>query len=174
KSSSANNRRRGLEYMCGIVGTINWGDGARLAEMNDAQAHRGPDDMGLWETRLADGAFVGLGSRRLAILDLSPAGHMPMRTEDGRFTVVFNGEIYNHLELRQELIPHGCTFRSHSDTETVLRLYERHGPDCVRRLNGMFAIAIWDNERQELFLARDHFGIKPLYYCHQGQRLAFA
>jgi asparagine synthase (glutamine-hydrolysing) len=160
--------------MCGIVGTINWGDGARLAEMNDAQAHRGPDDAGLWQTRLADGAFVGLGARRLSILDLSPAGHMPMTTADGRFTITYNGEVYNYPALRRQLEAAGYRFRSRSDTEAVLYLYQEYGAESVRRLVGMFAFAIWDDQCKELFLARDHFGIKPLYYCYQAHRLAFA
>ncbi|HKP13433.1 MAG TPA: asparagine synthase (glutamine-hydrolyzing), partial [Blastocatellia bacterium] len=160
--------------MCGIVGAINWGDSARLAEMNAALVHRGPDDLGLWETRRPDGAFVGLGSRRLAILDLSPAGHMPMTTPDGRFTITYNGEVYNYPALRRDLEARGYRFRSRGDTEAVLYLYQEYGAESVRRLNGMFAFAIWDDERKELFLARDHFGIKPLYYCHQGDRFACA
>jgi asparagine synthase (glutamine-hydrolysing) len=160
--------------MCGIVGSINWGDSESLARMNNVQAHRGPDDEGLWETRLPDGGCVGLGSRSLAILDLSPAGHMPMSTLKGRFTITYNGEVYNYPELRRELEVKGYKFRSRSDTEAVLYLYQEHGASSVARLKGMFAFAIWDDERKELFLARDHFGIKPLYYCHQGARFAFA
>ena len=160
--------------MCGIVGVVNWGERDTLAHMNQVQAHRGPDDDGLWETRLPDGAFVGLGSRRLAILDLSAGGHMPMSTPDGRFTITYNGEIYNSPALRRELEARGYTFRSHTDTEVILYLYQACGADSVRRLNGMFAFAIWDDGRKELFLARDHFGIKPFYYCQQGPRLAFA
>ena len=160
--------------MCGINGVINWGDSESLARMTSIQGHRGPDDFGTWETCLSDGSWVGLGSRRLAILDLSAAGHMPMSTSDGRFTIVYNGEVYNYPQLRGELIQKGYRFRSRSDTEAVLYLYQEYGPESVRRLNGMFAIAIWDRDRQELFLARDHFGIKPLYYCHQGNRFAFA
>jgi len=160
--------------MCGIVGAINWGDSASLARMNDAQAHRGPDDQGVWTTRLPDDSFVGLGSRRLAILDLSPAGHLPMSTPDGRLTITYNGEVYNYPALRRELEAKGYRFRSHSDTEAVLYLYQEYGADSLRRLNGMFALAIWDDARKELFVARDHFGIKPLYYCHQAQRFAFA
>jgi asparagine synthase (glutamine-hydrolysing) len=170
----AGGRRQGVENMCGIVGAINWGDAAHLAEMNDAQAHRGPDDLGLWETRLPDGAFVGLGSRRLAILDRSPAGRMPMATSDGRLTITYNGEVYNYPTLRRDLEARGYRFRSRSDTEAVLYLYQEYGAESVRRLVGMFAFAIWDDRRKELFLARDHFGIKPVYYCHQGRRLAFA
>jgi asparagine synthase (glutamine-hydrolysing) len=160
--------------MCGIVGSINWGNRETLARMNLLQAHRGPDDEGTWETRLPDGGFVGLGSRRLAILDLSPAGHMPMSTPDGRLTITYNGEVYNYPELRNELEAKGYRFRSRSDTEAVLYLYREYGPSSLTRLKGMFAFAIWDEEAKELFLARDHFGIKPLYYCHQGLRFAFA
>ena len=160
--------------MCGIVGVINWGDRVTLAQMNDIQAHRGPDDEGVWTGSLPDGGFVGLGSRRLAIQDLSTAGHMPMSTPDGRLTITYNGEVYNYPELRHELESKGYKFRSRSDTEAVLYSYQEYGAASVRRLKGMFAIAIWDDERNELFLARDHFGIKPLYYCHQGARLAFA
>ena len=160
--------------MCGINGAINWGDTETLARMTSIQAHRGPDGHGTWETRLSDGRWVGLGSRRLAVLDLSAAGHMPMSTPDGRLTIVYNGEVYNYLQLRGELESKGYSFRSHSDTEAVLYLYQEYGPESVSRLNGMFAIAIWDRDRQELFLARDHFGIKPFYYCHQGNRFAFA
>ncbi len=160
--------------MCGIVGVVNWGDGEALLRMNNLQAHRGPDDAGLWQTRLPDGAFVGLGSRRLAILDLSSSGHMPMSTPDGRLTITYNGEIYNYPSLRRELEAKGYVFRSGADTEAILYLYQEYGAASVRRLNGMFAFALWDEARQELFLARDHFGIKPLYYCWQSGRLAFA
>src|SRR5262245_43984765 len=160
--------------MCGISGVINWGDKQTLARMNHLQHHRGPDDEGLWETRLSDGGFVGLGSRRLAIQDLSPAGHMPMSTPDNRFTIVYNGEIYNYPALHAELEGKGYAFTSQGDTEVVLYLYQEYGAKCVEQLNGMFAFGIWDNDRQTLFIARDHFGIKPLYYCQQGTRFAFA
>lgn len=160
--------------MCGINGAINWADSRTLARMTLAQAHRGPDDQGTWETTLPDGRRVGLGSRRLAILDLSAAGHMPMSTPDGLLTIVYNGEIYNYPQLRRKLESKGYLFRSNSDTEAVLYLYDEYGPECVRRLNGMFALAIWDERQKQLFLARDHFGIKPLYYCHRGDRFAFA
>ena len=142
--------------------------------MTDIQAHRGPDDRGTWETSLPDGNRVGLGSRRLAILDLSPAGHMPMSTPDGQLTIVYNGEVYNSPQLRRELESKGYRFQSNGDTEAVLYLYQEYGPESVRRLNGIFAFAIWDQQRKQLFLARDHFGIKPLYYCHRGDRFAFA
>ena len=160
--------------MCGINGALNWGDSKSLARMTDVQSHRGPDDRGVWDASLPSGQWVGLGSRRLAILDLTSAGHMPMSTPDGRFTIVYNGEVYNYPQLRRDLEARGCLFRSNSDTEAVLYLYREYGPECVKQLNGMFAVAIWDNALEQLFLARDHFGIKPLYYCHQGNRFAFA
>jgi len=160
--------------MCGIAGAVNWGDETTLARMNEAQHHRGPDDGGTWTHTTPSGDWVGLGSRRLAILDLSPAGHMPMSTPDGMITVAYNGEIYNFPALRRELEAAGYRFRSNSDTEAILYLYERHGTDCFRRLNGMFALAIWDRRNDSLVLARDHFGIKPLYYTTRDGRLAFA
>jgi len=142
--------------------------------MTDIQRHRGPDDQGIWTTVSQTQGFVGLGSRRLAIQDLSSAGHMPMSTDDGRYTIVYNGEIYNYPLLRAALEATGERLRSHSDTEAILLLYRRYGTACLDRLNGIFAIAIWDAEREELFLARDHLGIKPLYFCLRGDRLAFA
>ena len=142
--------------------------------MTKVQAHRGPDDHGQWGTVTAGGERILLGSRRLAILDLSPAGHMPMSTEDGAHTIAYNGEVYNAPALRAELEQRGHRFRSRTDTEVVLRMYAEFGPECVRRLNGMFAFALWDQPRQQLFLARDHMGIKPFYYAWQGRRLAFA
>lgn len=126
--------------MCGIAGAVNWGDSTSLVSMTDILAHRGPDDRGTWEYCSPGGDWVGLGSRRLAILDLSPSGHMPMSTTpDGRLTMVYNGEVYNYPQLRRELQAKGFQFRSNSDTEAVLYLYQEYGPDCVRRLNGMFA-----------------------------------
>ena len=144
--------------------------------MASVQAHRGPDDSGLWEKRFPDGSYVGLGSRRLAIIDLSPDGHMPMCNEDRSVWITYNGEVYNFVELRQELIAKGHRFASNTDTEVVVHLYEEEGVDCVKRLNGMFAFAICDlrSTVPTLFLARDHFGVKPFYYFHQGNRLAFA
>lgn len=160
--------------MCGILGTIQPEANLVFHEAVRFQAHRGPDDDGTVELRRRDGSAVQLGSNRLAILDLSPAGHMPMATSDGRLTIVYNGEIYNYPKLRRELEGKGYVFRSGSDTEAILYLYQEHGPDCVKRLNGMFAIAIWDRDGDALFLARDHFGIKPLYYTQQGEQFAFA
>src|SRR6266850_8393903 len=162
--------------MCGINGLVNCGDGETLARMTHVQTHRGPDDSGLWEKRFPDGSYIGLGSRRLAILDLSPDGHMPMGNEDGSVWITYNGEIYNFADLRCELEAKGHRFRSHTDTEAVVHLYEEYGVDCLNRLNGMFAFAICDlrGSSPKLFLARDHFGIKPLYYCERDGKLAFA
>jgi asparagine synthase (glutamine-hydrolysing) len=162
--------------MCGISGIVNWGDSETLSRMTQVQSHRGPDDSGLWERRFPDGGYVGLGSRRLAILDLSPDGHMPMSNEDGSVWITYNGEIYNFANLRRELEGKGHKFHSHTDTEAVVHLYEEYGADCLNRLNGMFAFAICDlrENSPKVFVARDHFGIKPLYYCERGGKLAFA
>ena len=162
--------------MCGISGLVNCGDRETLARMTHIQAHRGPDDSGHWERRFPDGSYVGLGSRRLAILDLSTLGHMPMCNEDRSLWITYNGEIYNFAELRKELETKGHRFTSHTDTEVVLRLYEQDGPDCVKRLNGMFAFAVCDlrGSTPLLFVARDHFGVKPFYYSHEGACFAFA
>src|SRR5579863_5979879 len=162
--------------MCGIAGLANCGDREVLARMTNVQAHRGPDDSGVWERRFPDGSYVGLGSRRLAILDLSADGHMPMCNEDRTVWITYNGEIYNFAELRRELQSKGHHFASNTDTEVVIHLYEQEGEDCVQRLNGMFAFAICDlrSGRPELFLARDHFGVKPFYYTQRGRKLAFA
>src|SRR5437773_2114017 len=162
--------------MCGISGVVNCGDCETLRRMNSIQAHRGPDDSGTWQQNFPNEARVGLGNRRLAIVDLSPSGHMPMCNEDRTIWITFNGEIYNFAELRSRLQSRGHRFKSETDTEVVLHSYEESGPECVKQLNGMFAFAICDlrTTTPTLFLARDHFGIKPLYYCHQGGRFAFA
>jgi asparagine synthase (glutamine-hydrolysing) len=162
--------------MCGISGLANWGDAETLARMTHVQTHRGPDDSGLWERRFPDGGYIGLGSRRLAILDLSPDGHMPMSNEDGSVCITYNGEIYNFADLRRELEAKGHRFHSHTDTEAVVHLYEEYGVDCLKRLNGIFAFAICDlrGPSPKLFLARDHFGVKPFYYCERDRKLAFA
>jgi asparagine synthase (glutamine-hydrolysing) len=135
----------------------------RIQSMLDAQVHRGPDDEGV-AVVVQPKAALGLGSRRLAILDLSPLGHQPMHDPDTGHVLVYNGEIYNSPELREELEGRGHTFRGRSDTEVLLRAYETWGIDCFERLRGMFAAALWDARRQRLLLARDHLGIKPLYY----------
>jgi asparagine synthase (glutamine-hydrolysing) len=137
--------------------------------MRDAITARGPDDAG---TYCAPGA--ALGSRRLSILDLSPRGHMPMHTDDGRYHIAYNGEVYNAAELRRWLEGRGVSFRSGTDTEVVLKLYAEQGPALLERLNGMFAFAIWDDAERTLFLARDRLGIKPLYYVNDGETLRFA
>src|SRR5216684_1218893 len=162
--------------MCGISGLANCGDRETLARMTAVQAHRGPNDSGLWQHRSPDGAYFGLGSRRLSILDLSADGHMPMSNEDGTIWITYNGEIYNFADLRRELESKGHRFSSHTDTEVIVHLYEEEGPDCVQRLNGMFAFAVCDLREgvPSLFLARDHFGIKPFYYALRNGRLAFA
>lgn len=162
--------------MCGISGVVNCGDRETLVRMTRVQAHRGPDDSGVWDRRFPDRTYVGLGSRRLAILDLSPLGHMPMCNENRTIWITYNGEIYNFAELRAELEGKGDRFVSHTDTEVILHLYEREGADCVKRLNGMFAFAICDvrSGSPVLFVARDHFGVKPFYYFKSGDRFAFA
>ena len=157
--------------MCGIAGFANVdgrpADAGLLRRMTDAVGHRGPDGDGFH----VDGA-VGLGHRRLAIIDLV-TGDQPMSSADGRTWIVFNGEIYNYRELRAELAARGATFRTTSDTEVVLAAYEAFGVECLGRLRGMFALAIWDGRRRELFLARDRVGIKPMLYTWDGQRFAF-
>ncbi len=162
--------------MCGIAGLANCGDRETLGRMTHVLSHRGPDDSGVWERRFPDGSYVGLGSRRLAILDLSADGHMPMCNEDRTVWITYNGEIYNFVELRRELQAKGHHFASNTDTEVVIHLYEQEGEDCVQRLKGMFAFVICDlrSGKPELFLARDHFGVKPFYYAQQGEKLAFA
>ena len=162
--------------MCGISGLANCGNREVLARMNAVQAHRGPNDNGIWEHSSSDGSYFALGSRRLSILDLSSGGHMPMCNENGTVWITYNGEIYNFADLRRELEGKGHRFASNTDTEAVVHLYEELGADCVTRLNGMFAFAICDlrGARPVLFMARDHFGIKPFYYTVRGNKLAFA
>jgi asparagine synthase (glutamine-hydrolysing) len=162
--------------MCGIAGIVDSGLSAaalreRLEAMQTGLRHRGPDDAGIY---ISPDGRSGLAHTRLAILDLSPAGHQPMASSDGRYYVTFNGEIYNFRELRQELAEAGERFQSESDTEVVLKMYQRYGPEFVRELSGMFAFAIWDEREKSCFLARGPFGIKPLYYSVRSRRLAFA
>jgi asparagine synthase (glutamine-hydrolysing) len=163
--------------MCGIVGWLSTSasrpvDPQVLARMRDTMVHRGPDGDGLW---LSAQREVGLAFRRLAIVDLSTTANQPMTNEDGTVQVVFNGEIYNHLALRQELLQKGHRFRTdHSDTEVIVHGYEEWGAGVVERLHGMFAIGIWDARRRRLFLARDRIGIKPLYFAWTPQAFVFA
>src|SRR5688572_23653130 len=151
--------------MCGLCGAVHadpsWKMPAEeLVAMRDAMRHRGPDDAGTFV-----GPGVALGSRRLSIVDLSQNGHMPMRSADGRYTIAYNGEVYNYPELRTELIAAGASFRSTTDTEVLLELFAREGVAMLDRLNGMFAFAIWDDHERSLLLARDRLGIKPLHYA---------
>jgi len=163
--------------MCGIAGIFSYRseaspvDAAALVRIRDHMVRRGPDGAGLW---ISSDRRGGLANRRLAIIDFSEIGAQPMASEDGRLQVTFNGEIYNHRELRAGLEAKGHVFRSQSDTEVLLHLYAEHGEDMVHRLRGMYAFAIWDGSRQALFLARDPFGIKPLYYHSSGQQFFFA
>lgn len=157
--------------MCGIVGCTE--TLAELTLARDSMLHRGPDDAGLTWGSTGD-HDVGLAQRRLAIIDCSPAGHQPMADSQQEMTIVFNGEIYNFLELRRELESLGHHFRSRSDTEVLLAAYRQWGEECPKRLNGMFAFCIYDTQRQKLFLARDRAGEKPLFYRHADGRLIFA
>ncbi len=158
--------------MCGIAGIIDSSglasDAGRMCAALDTMKRRGPDSSGVWNDEHAH-----FGHRRLAIVDLSATGHQPMLSPDGRYVITFNGEIYNHAELRQELTPTGG-WRGTSDTETLLSAYQAWGTGCLARLNGMFAFAIWDRVERRLFLARDRLGVKPLYYAQRASCVAFA
>ena len=161
--------------MCGIAGQIalhreGTAEAEQVTRMLRAMIHRGPDGEGLF---LDPRRRVALGSRRLAVIDLA-AGDQPVFSEDGAVACVFNGEIYNFQALRAELEARGHVFRSAGDTETIVHLYEEDGVECVRRLRGMFAFAIWDERRGRLLLARDRVGEKPLYYMEAAGRLSFA
>src|SRR5450755_2107887 len=158
--------------MCGIAGILEFGrdaqaNAAALREMCGVIRHRGPDDEGFY----TDGA-AGIGMRRLSIVDVA-GGHQPLSNEDGTLWIVFNGEIYNHLALREQLIARGHRYSTRSDTETVIHLFEEYGADCVQHLRGMFAFAIWNRDTKTLFIARDRLGIKPLYYKLTPERLLF-
>jgi len=158
--------------MCGIVGLVAIGcdeaiDPAQLRRMRDVITHRGPDGEGLW----TDGP-VGFGHRRLAIVDVA-GGHQPMSNEDGTAWITFNGEIYNHNDLRPSLIARGHQYRTRCDTETIVHLFEDEGERAVEQLHGMFAFAIWDRTKRRLLLARDRLGIKPLYYAVTSRHLIF-
>lgn len=165
--------------MCGIVGVVerNGSTGTItpdfLERMRDTMVHRGPDGAGLW---VSDDRTIGLGHRRLSIIDLSESAAQPMSTGDGSLWITFNGEIYNHAEIRKELVQlgHHSWKTDHSDTEVLLRAFQQWGIDCVERLRGMFAFAVWDARKQELWLVRDRIGIKPLYYSEHNGRFAFA
>jgi asparagine synthase (glutamine-hydrolysing) len=160
--------------MCGLAGIYNFrtlapADRTAVERMTRILIHRGPDDEGFYFA-----GALGLGHRRLSILDLSERGHQPMSSADSRFVIVYNGEIYNYLELRKGLEASGYLFRSDTDTEVILALHARKGTDCLQYLNGMFAFAIWDSVEHTLLLARDRVGIKPLYYAETADGIVFA
>src|SRR3989338_6527587 len=168
--------------MCGICGIVDFTDKTGLdadmvRKMSSQMRHRGPDDEGVYlNSRVFPGsnAKVGLGHRRLSIIDLSSDGHQPMPNEDKTLWVVLNGEIYNFLELRSDLEKKGHRFKSRSDTEIIVHLYEEYGEDCVKYLRGMFAFGLWDEKKDILLLARDRVGKKPLIYYYKEGVFCFA
>ena len=158
--------------MCGIAGKINLDKNQslnpqELKRMSDSIDHRGPDDAGFYINE-----NVGFAFRRLSIIDLK-FGHQPLSNEDGSIWIVFNGEIYNYKELKNNLQSQGHIFKTDCDTETIVHLYEQYGTDCLQYLRGMFAFAIWDNNEKTLFCARDRFGIKPFYYYSDNKQFTF-
>jgi asparagine synthase (glutamine-hydrolysing) len=158
--------------MCGIAGKVNFDrsksiDIEEIKQMTDSIRHRGPDDEGFYIQQ-----NVGLGFRRLSIIDLS-TGHQPIANEDESIWIIFNGEIYNYQELHDDLIRKGHVFKTKSDTETIVHLYEQYGTDCLKFLRGMFGFTIWDSKKQQLFCARDRFGIKPFYYYTDKEKFVF-
>ncbi len=161
--------------MCGIAGIASHNTGdisiARLKTMTDVLKHRGPDGEGHWISEKQD---IGFGHRRLSIIDLSESACQPMHYL-GRYTIIYNGEIYNYIELRDELLKQGYKFQTQSDTEVLLALYDSKKEKCLEELDGMFAFALWDNKEQILFCARDRFGEKPFYYHYvPGKHFLFA
>src|SRR6185295_3870400 len=162
--------------MCGICGIWEYGaskgriDLALVERMRDSMTHRGPDDQG---SLLFDQERGGFGFRRLSIIDLSPAGNQPMHGCNDRVWLVFNGEIYNHAEIRAGLEQRGHIYHSRTDSETIIHLYEERGLDFINEIEGDFAIALWDSRRERLVLARDRVGVKPLYFTQAGGRLIF-
>jgi asparagine synthase (glutamine-hydrolysing) len=159
--------------MCGISGIFNFEDAVvnkpLLEEMNRITRHRGPDGNGVF----AEGN-VGLASNRLAIIDLREISNMPLYDTENRFVIVFNGEIFNYVEVKNELMKKGHKFNTNSDTEVILNSYKEWGEDCLHKLNGMWAFAIWDKKEKTLFCSRDRYGIKPFYYYADNDRLIFA
>lgn len=158
--------------MCGITGTVYLDKNRKiepsvLKRMTDSIEHRGPDDEGFYTDN-----NVGLGFRRLSIIDLN-TGHQPLDNENSTVNIIFNGEIYNYLEHRENLIKKGYKFKTATDTEVILHLYEEYGVDCLQYLRGMFGFAIWDKNKQQLFCARDRFGIKPFYYYTDKEKFVF-
>ncbi len=159
--------------MCGICGYINLEkrpiETSILKKMNDTLSHRGPDDEGVWINE-----NIGLAQRRLSILDLSPLGHQPMFNENKNLAIVFNGEIYNYLEIRSQLSKSGYKFKSQTDTEVILAAYQEWGIDCLKHFNGMWALAIFDRKKKLIFAARDRMGVKPFYYLFDQKKFLFA
>ncbi|HEV8505016.1 MAG TPA: asparagine synthase (glutamine-hydrolyzing), partial [Chitinophagaceae bacterium] len=158
--------------MCGITGKINFDrskniDIHEIKQMTDSIRHRGPDDEGFYIQQ-----NVGLGFRRLSIIDLN-TGHQPLANEDESIWIIFNGEIYNYQELHDDLVNKGHVFKTKSDTETIVHLYEQYGAGCLKFLRGMFGFSIWDSKKQQLFCARDRFGIKPFYYYTDEEKFVF-
>lgn len=160
--------------MCGIVGWIDWQEnltqrGSLMEQMADTLCHRGPDARGQWLS-----PHAALAHRRLIVID-PQSGGQPMSYQEGErsYTITYNGEIYNFRELRRELESYGHTFRTQSDTEVILHAYAEWGEACVQRLNGIFAFGLWDEQKQQLLLARDHLGVKPLYYAQRGSTILF-
>src|SRR5262249_2288433 len=166
-----------VRTMCGIVGICAYRTAApsidreELRQIRDHMALRGPDGAGEW---ISEDGRIGLGHRRLSIIELSSKGAQPMLSADGNVAITFNGEIYNYRSLRAELEGKGYTFRTQSDTEVLLQLYAEKGESLVQDLRGMFAFGLWDSVKQQLLLARDPYGIKPLYYSDDGQFVRFA
>lgn len=179
--------------MCGIFGVINFNgqpvDKEKVLSARDVLAHRGPDDSGIYYSTChsepveksishSSNHSVALAHRRLSIIDLSPAAHQPMVSDDGRYVIVFNGEIFNYEEIKSQVgsmqSAVGNNFKTNSDTEVILKLFALEGPDCLKRLRGMFAFAIWDDKEKKLFAARDRFGIKPFYYLHNKNEFIFS
>src|SRR5262245_28403342 len=160
--------------MCGLAGIYNFhslapANQATVERMTRVLIHRGPDDEGFYFEH-----SLGLGHRRLSILDLSERGRQPMCTADGRFVIAYNGEVYNYVEICQDLEAAGYIFRTETDTEVILALYAQKGAECLQYLNGMFALALWDSAERTLLLARDRIGIKPLYYAETADGIVFA
>lgn len=160
--------------MCGICGYVSKKliQSEQLILMNDTMYHRGPDDHGIWE-RQKEEYGVGFAQRRLSILDLSEMGHQPMLSGDGKVVITYNGEVYNYIQLREELEEKGYRFRSHCDTEVIIAAYQEWGCECFNKFNGMFAIAIYDETKESIILARDRMGKKPLYYYKKGKDFVF-
>ena len=156
--------------MCGICGTVNLADKALIKQMTSVLAHRGPDNSGF---HVFEDDRVALGHCRLSIIDMSEKAHQPMFNDDRSLSIVYNGEIYNYKEIAAQLRAHGYRFKSKSDTEVVLCAYQQWGKKFLDKVNGMFAFAIWDRRKKELFAARDRLGIKPFYYCLKHDQFVF-